>query len=456
MTTPPVDSTPDVQPDTELLARRKAVLGPYSPTFYTTPLELVSGEGVWLTDVDGKTYLDGYNNVPHVGHANPVVADAMNEQLRTLNLHTRYLNNRVVDYAEKLLSTFEDRLDRVFFTNSGSEANELALRVARQHTGNTGILISDFSYHGNTTSLAELTTGIHVAEPIGAHVRPIRIPDVLGADTDEGKLLDTALAEVDAAIASLRAAGYGVSAFLFDSLFSTEGLVVPPAGYVEGVVNRVHAAGGLVIADEVQSGFGRVGTSMWGYQMFDIEPDLVVLGKPMGNGQPIGAAITTQALLEEFGSRNVYFNTFAGSPVSSAAGMAVLQVMEDQDLLRKTAELGDHIAAQLTLITATNPRIKSVRGRGLFFGLEIVHPDDRRTPDPAFTRALVEEMRERGILISRIGRHDNVLKMRPPLVCTREHADLLISTLDAALDAVNEAHLIAADDTSHATERIDV
>jgi 4-aminobutyrate aminotransferase-like enzyme len=366
------------------------------------------------------------------------------------------LHNRVVDYAEKLLATFEDRLDRVFFTNSGSEANELALRVARQHTGHTGILVSDFSYHGNTSSLAELTTGITVAEPLGAHVRAIRIPDAITAGIDHVELFESALADVDAAIASLQATGHGVSAFLFDSLFSTEGLTVPPAGYVEGVVNRIHAAGGLVIADEVQAGFGRVGTSMWGYQMFDIEPDLVVLGKPMGNGQPLGAAITTRALLEEFGSRNVYFNTFAGSPVSSAAGMAVLQVMEDQDLLRKTADLGDYIAGQLNVITATNRRIRSVRGRGLFFGLEIVHADRTDTPDPAFTRALVEEMRERGVLISRIGRNDNVLKMRPPLICTREHADLLITTLAAALIAVDETTLATADDANHAIDRIEV
>ena len=421
--------------NSDLLARRYATLGRHSPLFYNTPLELVSGNGVWLTDAQGRTYLDGYNNVPHVGHANPVVADAVNAQLRTINLHTRYLNSRVVEYAEALLATFDSDLERVFFVNSGSEANELALRIARQHTGNTGVLVTDFNYHGNTITLAEMTTGLTTREPLGAHVRALHIPDVIGAP-DAQALLEHALAEVDAAIASLQEAGHGVSAFLFDPLFSTEGLLQTPTGYIEGVAARVRAAGGLVIADEVQSGFGRIGTSMWGHQMFDIAPDFVTLGKPMANGHPMGAVVTTEELLDEFGRHNMYFNTFAGSPVSSAAGHAVLQVMQEENLMTRAAELGEYIGARLHVMAKSSPHVRTVRGRGLFFGLELTTPDGDRRAAADLTKALVEDMRERGVLISRIGPHDNVLKMRPPLVFTREHADLLLEHLDAALSAL--------------------
>ncbi|KLU09559.1 aspartate aminotransferase family protein [Kocuria sp. SM24M-10] len=423
------------QPAPDLLSRRFATLGRHSPLFYDTPLELVSGNGVWLTDAQGRTYLDGYNNVPHVGHANPVVADAVSDQLRTINLHTRYLNSRVVEYAEALLATFDGDLERVFFVNSGSEANELALRIARQHTGHTGVLVTDFSYHGNTITLAELTTGLTTGEPLGAHVRALHIPDLVGA-SDEQELLEQALAEVDAAITSLQEAGHGVSAFLFDPLFSTEGLLQPPAGYIEGVAARIRAAGGLVIADEVQSGFGRTGTHMWGHRMFDLIPDLVTMGKPMANGHPVGAVVTTEELLDEFGRHNMYFNTFAGSPVSSAAGMAVLQVMEEEYLMARAQELGDYIGGRLHAIADGNPHVRAARGRGLFFGLEFTAPGGDHKAAADLTKALVEDMRARGVLISRIGPHDNVLKMRPPLVFTREHADLLLDHLDAALDTL--------------------
>lgn len=422
-----------------LLARRYATLGPHSPLFYRTPLELVSGAGVWLTDAQGKVYLDGYNNVPHVGHANPAVADAVNQQLRTINLHTRYLNSRVVEYAEALLSTFDDDLERLFLTNSGSEANELALRIARQHTGNTGVLVSDFSYHGNTTSLAELTTGLTVREPLGAHVRALHIPDTSGmADVDVPVLLHQSLADVDAAIASLQKAGHGVSAFLFDPLFSTEGLPQLPAGYIEGVAARIRAAGGLVIADEVQSGFGRTGSDMWGYRMFNLEPELVTMGKPMGNGHPIGAVVTTAELLDEFGRHNMFFNTFAGSPVSSAAGLAVLRFMQQENLMTRAAELGKYINQRLHSIARDSSHVGSVRGRGLFFGIDIIKGRGTREPSPALTKMLIEDMRERGVLISRIGPHDNVLKMRPPLVFAREHADILLEQLEFSLAGLPE------------------
>lgn len=427
----------ETEPGTRaLIARRRATLGPHTPMFYREPLHLTSAEGVWMFGADGTRYLDAYNNVPHVGHCNPVVVEAMTRQASQLNIHTRYLTAPVVEYAEMLLATFAPHLDKVFFTNSGSEANELALRIARQHVGTDGVLVSDFSYHGTTTSLAELSTGIDVAEPLGAHVRTLRIPDMLHAASSEAEVLRDSLAEAASAIASLSEAGHDVSALLFDPLFSTEGLASVPRGYVEGLVDLVHAAGGLVIADEVQSGFGRSGVKMWGHQLFDIRPDLVVLGKPMGNGHPVGATITTSALLDEFGSRNTYFNTFAGNPVSSAVGMAVLTQMRERNLQANAERLGDEARGLLMQAVSGHATVKAVKGTGLFFGLELIDPWGR--PDGQATQWLVEDMRERGVLISRIGPDGNVLKIRPPMVFGGDHLELLVERLSDSLTALPE------------------
>ena len=422
----------------ELLARRFATVGRHSPLFYAQPIALASAEGVWLTDTEGRRYLDGYNNVPHVGHCNPRVVAAACAQAKVLNLHSRYLNEPMVAYAEKLLSCFPAPLDKMFFTNSGSESNELALRIARQHTGARGVLVSDFSYHGNTSALAELTTGLVTREGLGEHVRPIRIPDLEHAGgLTEDELTAAALAGVDAAIASLKAAGIGLSAVLFDPLFSTEGLNRVPRGYVAGLADRVHAAGGLVIADEVQSGFGRTGDAMWGFELHGIVPDLATLGKPMGNGHPLGAVVTTTALLDEFGSHNMYFNTFAGNPVSAATGLAVLQEMEDRSLRANARGLGAGIQLRLREVAAESPAAGAVKGRGLFFGVEIVRPDGGPWAEGA--KAVIEHMKANGVLVSRIGPDDNVLKMRPPMVIGREETELLLEAFGAALLHVGSA-----------------
>jgi betaine-aldehyde dehydrogenase len=422
-----------------LRARRDAVIGAYSPMFYDEPLHVVAGHGVWLTGADGVDYLDAYNNVPHVGHCNPEVVRAISEQAGRLNVHTRYLHAPVVEYAEMLLSTFAARLDKVFFTNSGSEANELALRIARQHTAAAGVLVTDFSYHGNTTSLAEMTTGLPVKEPLGAHVRALRIPDITSDPRPEHIALAEALASAASAISSLRAAGHGVSALLFDPLFSTEGLLQTPAGYVQGLVDLVHGAGGLVIADEVQSGLGRTGSHFWGHEMFDFEPDLVTMGKPMGNGHPLGAVVTTTALLEEFGSANVYFNTFAGNPVSAAAGMAVLRETAGRELQANATQLGHHAREQLDKLAAERPVVRAVRGSGLFFGLEF---DDGAWNGAARAKWVVEDMLRRGVVISKIGPRENLLKIRPPMVFEHDHMDMLLDRLATSLDDLEtaEAH----------------
>jgi 4-aminobutyrate aminotransferase-like enzyme len=431
-------NTTSSSPGTTLLARRRATLGPHSPVFYDDPLELVSGAGVWLRGADGVDYLDAYNNVPHVGHCNPAVTQAIAEQAGRLNINTRYLVEPVVDYAEALLSTFRPPLERVLFTNSGSESNDLALRIARQRTGHTGILVSDFSYHGNSSSLAHATTGLLVREPLGDHVRALRIPDLHDDLRPQSVVLAEALEQAAEAVRSLQAAGFGVSALLFDPLFSTEGLPGVPDGYVGALAAIVRRAGGLLIADEVQSGFGRSGSHFWGHQRYDIEPELVTLGKPMGNGHPLGGVVTTAELLDEFGSANNYFNTFAGNPVSAAAGMAVLRELEERGLQVSAHGMGVRAHELLAEAAGGWSGVKTIRGNGLFFGLEFVDQDGR--PDGATAKWVVEDMRRRGVLISRIGRHGNMLKIRPPMVFENDHLDLLVHRLDASLDACEAVH----------------
>jgi 4-aminobutyrate aminotransferase-like enzyme len=422
-----------------LLSRRRRTLGHPTPLFYDEPLHLVRGEGVWLFDHEGRRYLDAYNNVPHVGHCHPHVVDALHRQAAKLNVHTRYLHENVVCYGERLTATFDPLLSTVLFVCTGTEANELALRIARHHTGARGILVTDFSYHGNSATLASIATGIQTNEPFPPHARVLRIPDVLRDLADGGtpeQLAERALAEADAAIAALQRTGYGVAALLLDTIFSTEGLSRLPPGYLEQLVARVRAAGGLFIADEVQPGFGRTGEHFWGYQSYEVVPDFVTLGKPMGNGHPIGAAITRPELANAFLEDAMFFNTFAGNPVSAAVGLAVLDVIERQQLVRNAHDTGEYLQQRLWELAQRHERVIAVRGKGLFFGLELV--SDRRTRAPATTqtRRLVNDIRRRGVLISAIGHHGNVLKMRPPMVFEPEHADLLLTTLDEALGAL--------------------
>ncbi|MFL4473543.1 aminotransferase class III-fold pyridoxal phosphate-dependent enzyme [Paeniglutamicibacter sp. MACA_103] len=426
--------TPMTDRDSELLARRAKTIGPYSPLFYDRPRHFVAGERVWLTDADGQRYLDAYNNVPQVGHANPRVADAVSRQLSTYNVHTRYLSEPVIDYAEELLATFDEPLDRVYFTNSGSEANELALRIARHRTGRSGVIVTDHSYHGNTISLAALTTGLPVSEPFGEHVRVISIPDLdseQAADPDQ--LLGRAFAQVDAAIASLQEDGHGLAALLIEPAFSTEGLPRLPEPYLAGLTERIHAAGGLVISDEVQVGLGRLGDVWWGHQATGINPDLVTLGKPLGNGYPMGGVITSEEVLDDFSSANLYFNTFAGTPAAAASGRAVLGEIKDRDLVSRTGDLGRHVEARLGAIAAKHKNVGAAKGRGLFFGLALV--DERGQANAPLAKNIVEALLRENILISRIGPHDNVLKIRPPLVIEKNELDSVIDALEAALHA---------------------
>ena len=418
----------------DLLERRYHVLGRNAPLFYDRPVHLVKGEGVWVHDADGRAYLDVYNNVPCVGHCHPHVVSAIAEQAATLNLHTRYLHENVVNYAERLVATFAPSLDAVMFTCSGTEANELALRLARFQTGGTGIIVSDFSYHGNSETLAALTTCFATPEPFPAFARGVPVPDPARdrQGRSDAELAAVYVDHVRQALADMEANGIKVAAILIDTLFANEGLPERLPGYVEQAVELVRAAGGVFICDEVQAGFARTGEAMWGHQLTGATPDIVTLGKPMGNGHPVAGVVTRREWVDSFGLVANYFNTFGGNPVSAAAGMAVLEVIEREGLQDNSRRVGLYVREGLERLRDKHAIIDNVRGQGLFFGLELVHGDADATPATAETKRLINMMRDRGRLMSRIGRYDNILKMRPPLVFTTENADLLLSTLDDA------------------------
>jgi 4-aminobutyrate aminotransferase-like enzyme len=421
-----------------LLERRFRVLGKHSPLFYDKPLQLVRGEGVWLYDAAGKRYLDAYNNVPHVGHCHPRVVDALCQQARTLNTHTRYLDEMVVNYAERLLATFERSLTKVFFCCTGSEANELALRIARECTGNMGIIVTDFAYHGNTAAVAQISSVFTAPEKRGRFVRTVPVMDPY---RERNGRADEALSEayaldVQRAIDDLASDGVKLAAVLFCTAFSSEGLPAVPKGYLAKVARIVRAAGGVLIADEVQAGFGRFGSHMWGHEMLEATPDIVTMGKPMGNGHPLAAVVTTADLMERFTAQNMYFNTFGGNAVSSAVGLAVLDVLKDENLLDNARAVGHYVIASLQDLQRKRPIIGDVRGRGLFFAVEMVIDRGTKESASAQTGKIVNAMRDRGVLISRIGQGDNILKIRPPMVFSTENADLLVTTLDGVLSGL--------------------
>jgi 4-aminobutyrate aminotransferase-like enzyme len=418
-----------------LLERRYRVLGRNAPLFYDKPLHLVRGEGVWVYDADGKRYLDAYNNVPHVGHCHPHVVAALSRQAAILNTHTRYLDENVVAYAERLTALFDRQLSMAAFCCTGSEANELALRIARDCSGGEGVISTAWAYHGNTAAVMQVSSLFTPPERRGPHVRTVPVMDPY---RDRAGRSDEALAtayadEVKRAIDEFTGAGIRFAGLLFCTAFSSEGLPTVPAGFMAKALAHVHAAGGFFIADEVQGGFGRLGSHWWGHKKLGVVPDIVTLGKPMGNGHPLAGVIARPELITAFTERNMYFNTFGGNPVSAAVGNAVLDAIEDEHLLENAAAVGNYTLTRLAALAKRHSLIGDVRGAGLFFAVELVRNTRTKVPAPAETKRLVNLMRERGVLISRIGMHDNILKIRPPMPFSKQHADLLVDTLDEAL-----------------------
>ncbi|WP_325436554.1 aspartate aminotransferase family protein [Pseudomonas nitroreducens] len=417
-----------------LIERRARLLGPAYRLFYERPLHTVRGEGVWLYDNQGNRYLDAYNNVASIGHCHPRVVQAIASQAAVLNTHTRYLQEGILDYAEDLLATFPEGLDQVMFTCTGSEANDLALRIARQYTGGTGVIITRFAYHGVTGTISELSPSLGAGITLPAHARTVRAPDAyrLGAE-NVGKLFAD---DVRAAIADLRAHGIKPAALLLDGIFASDGVLADPAGFLAEAVKVAQDEGLLYIADEVQSGFARTGDAMWGFQRHGVQPDLVTLGKPMGNGQPIAGVVVRPEILESFGREVRYFNTFGGNPVSCAAAQAVLDVIRDEQLQERSQRIGAFMLQGIRQLAERHELIGDVRGAGLFLGVELVTDRTAKTPAANQTRQVVNAMRERGVLISAAGPMENILKIRPLLAFEQEHAELFIDCLDKALKDV--------------------
>ena len=422
-------------PDTQaLIDRRAKALGPAYRLFYDTPLHPVRGEGVWLYDADGKRYLDAYNNVASVGHCHPHVVGAIARQAAILNTHTRYLHEGVLDYAERLLATMPAALGHAMFTCTGSEANDLAMRIARAHTKADGLIVTRFAYHGVTASIAEASPSLGAFVQLGHAVRTVPAPDSYRIAPDA---IGTAFANgVREAIADLKAHNIRPAALLVDTVFSSDGIFTDPPGFLAEAVEAIREAGGLFIADEVQAGMGRTGDALWGFQRHGLVPDIVTMGKPLGAGHPLGGLTVKPDVLAAFGRECRYFNTFGGNPVAMAAGMAVMDVIEDEALMANAQNVGRYLRTRLSELATRHELIGDVRGAGLFIGVELVTDRASNTPATAETARIVNALRERGVLLSGTGPHANSLKIRPPLVFSQANADLLVDTLDEVLTAM--------------------
>ena len=416
----------------DLIARRRQLLGPNVSTFYDEPVHMVRGEGVWLWDADGNKYLDCYNNVPHVGHCNPRVVAAITEQAQTLNTHTRYLHDGILNYVERLTATFDAPLDTAIMTCTGSEANDIALRMAEAMTGNRGIIATDATYHGNTTLVSHLSKSNvpEVGFGLGQYLRHVEAPDSYRIDDPDGQHF---AAKVQAAIDDLTASGIGFAALIICPLFLNEGFPEQGAGWLQPAAEVAKRAGGLLICDEVQSGFGRCGSHFWAYQKQGVIPDIVCMGKPMGNGHPVAGLVTTTDIMARFRGAFRYFNTFGGNPVSCAAAMAVLDEIEEQKLQQNAQKIGLLAAERLRALAQQFEVIGDVRQAGMVFGAEFVTDRDTKEPASEYADRVVNEMRHRGIILSKLGRHKNTLKIRPPMPFNEDHLDLLMTTLEAVL-----------------------
>lgn len=417
----------------ELLARRKKHFAG-SFLFFQNPVHLVRGRGVWMYDDKGNKYLDAYNNIPNVGHCHPRVVRAIHEQARKLNTHTRYLHENVIDLAERLANTMPDGLDVSLFSCTGTEAAELSMRLARAVTGNTGVIVMQGSYHGNSKLVGEMSTAVYPADQRPPWIEAIEPPNTYRGPYCEGEAdLGQKYADlVDAAIAKLNGSGHGVAAFVCDSIFDSQGTLQAPADYLQKVYARVRAAGGLCVADEVQAGFGRTG-KYWGFEHYDVVPDIVFTGKPMGNGHPVSSVTTSREIADQWSQSDIYFNTFGGNPVSAAAANTMMQVMEDEKLVMNCKTVGDHFRNKLESLATRHSIIGNIRGRGLFLGVELVKDRESKEPAAEIAALIPDLMKDAGVLIGMTGRYGNVLKFRMPLVTNRSHIDIMIRTLDKVM-----------------------
>ncbi len=429
-----------VRNSTEIMRLRRRILNPTLSVSYEEPLKIVRGEGVWLYDDHGQAYLDMVNNVCHVGHCHPRVVAAGQAQMARLNTNTRYLHDNIVEYALRLTATLPQPLSVLFLTNSGTEANDLALRLARTHTGRRGAIVVDHAYHGHSPSMVELSP--YKFEGRGGEGRAPHVSVVPMPDSYRGTFREPATAGAQyaaafpAAIDELRARGFEPAVFYCESMLGCGGQIVLPAGYLRAAYAAVHAAGGLCLADEVQVGFGRDGEHFWSFAYQDVTPDIVTFGKPVANGHPMAGVVTTPEIAASFVNGMEYFNTFGGNPVSCAIGLAVLDVIAGERLQENARRVGRFMRDGLEELATRHAGIGNVRGRGLFIGVELVGDRDSRTPDPSLALAVVEAMKARHVLLSTEGPGHDVLKIKPPIVFSQANATEFLEKLDVVLSGL--------------------
>ncbi len=407
------------------LERRTRLLGPTAYLFYESPLHIVRGEGVWLYDDEGDRYLDVYNNVPHVGHCHPHVVKAISQQSRILNTSTRYLHGLILELAERITRRLPEPLSVCMFVCTGTEANELAWRMAKLVSGNDGALITEYSYHGNSDAIIGLSSEEVPREKLPTHVATLLAP-----------LSNTTFREPDSglreAIKTLGERDHQPAMLILDSGFTSDGIYTPPTGFLRTLYAETRGAGGLCVSDEVQAGFGRLGRHFWGFEFDDVVPDIVTMGKPMGNGHPLAAVVTRPEIAEALAAEAGYFNTFGGNPVSCAAGLAVLDVIEVEGLQHNALVMGNVIRERLLRLRKDYPVLGEPHGAGLLLGVDVLNADG--SPDSDLACLVMNHMRQNRVLIGTTGPNANVLKIRPPIVFNQEHAELLLISLANALE----------------------
>lgn len=415
---------------------RKKYLSQSFSLSYNEPLHLVRGRGQYLYDSKGNEYLDAVNNIQHVGHSHPKVTEAANEQFKKLNTNTRYLDKTILDYARALTDKLPSNLNKCYFTNSGSESNDLALRIARNHSNSKETIVLEGAYHGHVTSLIEISPYKHdgpggKGPPEYVHVVPMPDP-FRGIYRGQSSGLKYA-AEVKTILDEIRSDNKRVSAFIFEPILGCGGQIIPPNDFLSSSFKMVRDNNGVCIADEVQVGFGRMGESFWGFETQDIVPDIVTLGKSIGNGHPLSVVVTSEDLSNEFNNGMEYFNSFGGNPVSCAIGHAVLKVIEEEELQKNAFRVGNELKTLLNEVKSVHDIIGDVRGKGLFLGIEIIRDLETLEPDKQVTHKIVNEMRNRKILLSSDGPDHNVIKVKPPMVFNSSNALFLVETLDKVL-----------------------
>ena len=421
----------------EILDLRSKHLGPSLSIAYDEPLHIVRGAGQYLFDAKGNRYLDCVNNIQHVGHCHPKVIEAAQKQYEKLNTNTRYLDETIVSYAKNITSTLPAGLEVCFFTNSGSEANDLALRMARECSKSKETILLDGAYHGNLSSLIEISPYKHNG-PGGNgapdHVHVIPMPDSFRGKYRGEDCGDRYIDEVITAVNNIQDNDKKVSAFISEALMGCGGQLILPEGFLQKAFELVKKDGGLCIADEIQIGFGRMGSHFWGFESESVVPDIVTMGKSMGNGHPLSAVVTTKEIADKFNNGMEYFNSFGGNSVSCAVGQAVLDVIKDESLQDHALKVGDYLLEQLQQLKQHHDIIGDVRGRGLFIGIEL-NRDEDLTPADTEAHNIINRMKEKGVLLSTDGPDHNVIKIKPPIVFNIENAEELVKKLDETMTA---------------------